>query len=107
MRYISAFLFACALMIPAAAQRQLDLMPMPSAYQLGGGQLPITATFSIDLTGHNEPRLERAAARFMRSLSRQTAIVFVKVPGNVPHATLLVRIDHASEAVQSLNENES
>jgi hexosaminidase len=107
MRYLLTALFLATLIMPAAAQRQLNLMPIPAAYQLGNGQLPITATFSVDLTGHNEPRLERAAARFLRTLSRQTAIVFVKVPSNVPHATLVVRTDHGSEAVQELNENES
>src|SRR5215470_2519258 len=76
--------FAALLSAPfASAQQQppLNLMPWPSSIETGSGNLPIDSSFSVALTGHTEPRLDRAVERFWRQLERQTAISLTQVPG--------------------------
>ena len=99
--------FALLLFSPAsrAQQRELNLMPMPASVQMGGGSLRIDSSFTVSLTGHTEPRLERAVQRFKRQLSRQTA---VPLPlKDAPKPTLLIQTDHASKEIQELGEGES
>lgn len=93
----------------ASAQDQLplNLMPYPSSVQRGSGNLKIDASFTAGLTGYSEPRLERAADRFLRTLHRQTAILVATKPGDAAKATLVVHTDHASKEIQELGEDES
>src|SRR5258706_13846628 len=62
--------------VGAQEQPKLNLMPMPATVQTGSGSLRIDASFSVALTGHTEPLLDRAVHRFTRQLSRQTALPF-------------------------------
>ncbi len=99
-----------ALLLGAAGSRAqehaaLNLMPWPANLQTGSGSLRIDSSFSVALTGHTEARLDRAAQRFLRQLSRQTAIPFSAKTSNRP--TLIVHTDHASKEVQELGEDES
>ena len=91
----------------AAAQSQapLNLMPMPASVQTGTGQLPITRTFSIAVTGAHDALLDTAVQRFKVQLSEQTGIPFRPKPDAAP--VLTVHADHGSEAVQKLGEDES
>jgi hexosaminidase len=105
---ISAIAFAlllCATCATAQDRAKLTLMPMPANLQTGTGDLRIDSSFSVALTGHTEPRLDRAAQRFLRQLSRQTAIPLSSKPSTKP--TLTVHTDHASKEVQELGEDES
>jgi hexosaminidase len=91
----------------ASAQEQprLNLMPWPANVQMGSGGLRINSSFSVVLTGHTEGRLDRAVQRFLRQLSRQTAL---PLSGKASaKATLTVHTDHASKEVQELGEDES
>src|SRR5258706_5175245 len=75
----SLLLICCLLTATANAQsapRELNLMPLPAAYQMGEGQLAIDGTFTVGLTGYREPRLNGAAQRFFRTLSRETGMAF-------------------------------
>jgi hexosaminidase len=95
-----------ALIATAAAaqpQPQLNLMPIPSSVQLGTGQLPIDASFSV--TGFHDWSLNGAVARFEEQLSRQTGIPFYPKP-DAP-TTLHVHVSHGREPVQKLGEDES
>ncbi len=85
-----------------------NLMPMPANVQMGSGNLAIDAGFTAQLTGHTEPRLERAVARFMQQLGKRTAIPRFAgaAPGGAP-ATLVIVTDHPSKPVQELGEDES
>src|SRR6266849_5300953 len=99
-----------ALLLRAAGSRaqeepRLNLMPYPANLQAGGGSLRIDSSFSVALTGHTEARLDRAAQRFLRQLSRQTAIPLSGRASAKP--TLSVHTDHASKEVQELGEDES
>ena len=71
-------LMLSALMIPLTVrpqgQRPLYLMPVPANVQIGSGHLLVDASFTVGFTGYTEPRLDRAAQRFLRQLSRQTGM---------------------------------
>src|SRR5712664_3302466 len=95
----------CAGGAKAQEQPQLNLMPLPANVQLGSGSLRVDSSFSVALTGHTEPRLDRAVQRFLRQLSRQTALPFSAKASTKP--TLTVHTDHASKEVQELGEDES
>jgi len=105
----SLLLICCLLTATANAQsapRELNLMPLPAAYQMGEGQLAIDGTFTVGLTGYREPRLNGAVQRFLRTLSRETGMAF---PQDCLKACvgLSVHTDHASKPVQELGEDES
>jgi hexosaminidase len=90
------------------SSRPLNLMPQPASVTPGAGALGIDANFTIALTGHAEPRLDRAAERFLSQLHRQTALLLSKRPARESaKATLVVRTDRASKDVQELGEDES
>ena len=86
-------------------QTRLNLMPLPANLQTSGGSLRIDSSFSVALTGHTEARLDRAVQRFLRQLSRQTAIPLSAKASAKP--TLTVHTDHASKEIQELGEDES
>jgi hexosaminidase len=88
-------------------QPQLNVMPLPSSYQVGNGRLLIQLSFSAALTGYREPRLERATQRFLTNLSRQTGMPLGMNIGDSADASLVIHTDHASKEVQELGEDES
>jgi hexosaminidase len=80
-------------------------MPLPASFQTGSGDLRIDSSFSVALTGHTEARLDRAVQRFLRQLSRETAL---PLPAKAsPKTTLTIHTDRASKEVQELGEDES
>jgi hexosaminidase len=90
------------------SSQPLNLMPQPASVTPGAGALRIDANFTVALTGHAEPRLDRAAERFLSQLHRQTALLLSKRPArDSAKATLVVRTDRASKDVQELGEDES
>jgi hexosaminidase len=91
----------------AETSSPLDLMPQPASLTPGSGALVIDAGFSIAFTGHTEPRMERAADRFLTQLRRQTALVLGKATHDAATATLVVHTDHASKDIQELGEDEA
>jgi hexosaminidase len=91
----------------AQTQRQLNLMPWPSSVQQGSGELRIDATFSVALTGHTEPRLDHAVARFLTQLNRETAFPNLAKGATSGKATLTIHTDHAGKEIQELGEDES
>ena len=102
--------FAASLQTPPLRpqdQAPLNLMPYPASVLRGAGSLKIDSSFTVALTGYSEPRLERAAERFLRTLHRQTALPVAAKPGDAAKATLLVHTDHPGKEVQELGEDES
>jgi hexosaminidase len=85
----------------------VNLMPMPAKVTLAVGRLMVMQSFSVAIAGYNEPRLEHAAQRFLRDLSRQTGYFLGERLADAAHATLTIRADHGSEPVQDLGEDES
>ena len=90
-----------------AQQPALNLMPVPASVQSGTGSLRVDSSFSVALSGHTEPRLDRAVARFLRQLARQTALPLSLKPVKAAKATLVVQTGHASKEIQEVGEDES
>jgi hexosaminidase len=100
----------------------LNLMPQPAEISMGEGRLAIDGSFTVDFAGYHdpqsrdeavrllrqEPRLQEAAVRLVRRLSKQTGIPMEDgfVPTS-PHPTLVIQVERAGEAVQSVREDES
>lgn len=80
-------------------------MPMPASVEPGTGQLPITQSFSVAVTGAHDASLDSEVQRFTTQLSRQTGIPFYSKPGAPP--TLQIHADHNRQAIQRLGEDES
>jgi hexosaminidase len=106
---ISIALIAIFLLVAGASaaqsQSQLPLMPMPASVQTGTGQLPITQSFSVTVSGVHDGSLDLEVRRFQAQLSRQTGIPFRPQAGDTP--TLQIHADQAREKVQKLGEDES
>src|SRR5579862_709734 len=89
----------------AQGQPQLNLMPMPASVQQGSGQLAITQSFSVAVTGAHDATLDAAVRRFAKQLSQLTGIPFRPAAGATP--TLTIHVDHGRDAIQKLGEDES
>src|ERR1700719_3600046 len=108
MRILWLILILCFFAYPSSAQSgpQSTLMPMPSSMRLGTGVLPIDASFSVELEGYREPRIDRAAQRFLRDLSHDNGIPMRNQISDPANATLVVRSEHANKPIQDVNEDE-
>ena len=105
-----ALVFLTGMLLPvttAAQQPSLNLMPLPAKAQLGTGSLHVDSAFTVALTGYQEPRLERAVARFLHQLALQTALPVSQKPAKSATASLVIQTDHASKEIQELGEDES
>lgn len=78
---------------------------MPSSVQQGAGQLPISTTFSVAVTGTKDAALDSGVQRFTKQLSVQTGIPFRVSDGVSP--TLTVHADKGLEPVLKLGDDES
>ena len=108
----SAFILSFVLLMLASSSNSQflpspSLIPQPSSFTPGAGALPIDVNFSLAFTGHNEPRLNRAAGRFLTQLRRQTGLLLNQPSSDAGKATLVIHTDHASKEVQQLGEDES
>ena len=92
-------------LIVAQSQPQLNLMPMPASVQAGTGQLLITQSFSVAVSGVRDASLDEEVQRFQTQLSRQTGMTFYRQAGSAP--TLQIHAEHRREVVQKLGEDES
>ena len=91
-----------------ALAQTYNLMPQPAELTPGSGRLVIDGSFRVALDGYQEPRLDAAAVRLLRRLSRVTGIPVSDVIEKDPaKASLVIHCDHAGEAVQSVREDES
>jgi len=86
----------------------LNLMPMPASIKMGSGELIVNPSFSVAISGHKEPRLQRAVDIFLSDLRRQTGMLplDMKVSDSSTGA-LLIHADSRSKEVQELGEDES
>ncbi|MGH9454675.1 MAG: beta-N-acetylhexosaminidase, partial [Terriglobia bacterium] len=76
--------------------------------QAGQVGLAITGSFTVALTGYQEPRLDRAAQRLVHRLSHRTGIPILDgITQDASAAMLMIHCDHAGEAVQTVGEDES
>src|SRR5437764_11675054 len=86
----------------------VNLMPVPAKLSLGQGRLTIDQTFSVLVTGENDPRVSGAVRRLFAQLSRQTGLPMRENKLNDPaKATLVIRCERRGAPVQSATEDES
>ncbi|HKF03152.1 MAG TPA: family 20 glycosylhydrolase [Candidatus Sulfotelmatobacter sp.] len=102
---LAGVFFAFTGLAISQSQPQLNLMPMPTGVQPGSGQLPITRSFSVAVTGTHDAALDLAVQRFTKHLSAQTGVLFRPQSGSTP--TLTVHANHGLEPIQKLGEDES
>jgi hexosaminidase len=101
--------FVAMAQVPQSLQlpSPINVMPLPATVTPGAGRLLVSQTFSVAIAGYNDPRLERAAHRFLRDLSRQTGYFLSERLADATHATLTIHAGHGSEPAQDLGEDES
>src|SRR5579863_4197043 len=92
-----AIVILISLFASAQSEPQLNLMPMPARVQQGSGQLAITQSFSVTVTGVHDATLDAAVKRFAKQLSVQTGIPFRPKDGAAP--TLTVHADKGLEPI--------
>ncbi len=103
---------ACALMLSTAlcaagqSQPTVRVMPLPASIEMDSGQLLIDRSFSVSVTGYHDPAFDRAIARFVVQLSRETGIPFWSASGG-RSPTLLIHAEHARANPQKLGDDES
>src|SRR5437588_8872720 len=86
----------------------LNLMPMPANIKMGAGQLGVDPSFSVAISGHKEPRLQRTVEIFLDHLRRQTGMLPLDMKvSDSSTGTLLIHADSRSKEVQELGEEES
>jgi hexosaminidase len=90
-----------------AQQPTLNFMPVPANVQAGTGSLRVDAAFSVALSGHTEPRLDRSVERFLHQLALQTALPLSTKPATNSKATLVIQTERASKEIQEVGEDES
>ncbi len=113
MKPLLVFLMVSFVFMPLLAQvpmipSNLALMPMPSSFQMGSGKLLIDPSFSIGISSHVDPVLERAVERFLENLRRQTGMVPLDMKiTDAASAVLVVRADQQAKSVLELGDDES
>src|SRR5881396_2684301 len=86
----------------------LNLMPMPANIKMGAGQLGVDPSFSVAISGHKEPRLQRTVEIFLDHLRQQTGMLPLDMKvSDSSTGTLLIHAESRSKEVQELGEDES
>jgi len=117
-RILSCLILA-ALLVPAGAAGpgstadqpsapRFPLMPVPAAMAPAVGALRIDGAIRVALTGYTEPRLTRAATRFLQRVQARTGIPLAAEPAAAPEsARIVIRCGGPGEKVQSVRADES
>src|SRR2546428_4434266 len=83
-------------------------MPMPANINMGAGQLGVDPSFSVAISGHKEPRLQRTVEIYLDDLRRQTGMLPLDMKvSDSSTGTLLIHAESRSKEVQELGEDES
>jgi hexosaminidase len=83
-------------------------MPQPSQLSIQEGRLSITSSFAAAVDRFEDARLDAAIARILNRIKNQTGVVIPATPATEKgSATLVVTVDAAGEAIQSVDEDEA
>jgi hexosaminidase len=116
MRFVFPIFLAVFAMLPMAQAQssiakspdaQSLLMPLPASLRAGTGQLAITQSFTVAITGAKEARITRAAQRLIERLALRTGIPLSAKLADPSRATLVLTAEKAGKPVQELGEDES
>ncbi|HSS99824.1 MAG TPA: hypothetical protein VLK33_22470, partial [Terriglobales bacterium] len=81
-------------------QKPITLMPLPSHFTAGSGQLIVDPSFTVTISGKGDGRLERAVDRFSDQLRIETGMLPVNIKTvNSGPATLVIHADKASKEI--------
>jgi hexosaminidase len=105
--FVIMLVFFTNLSTSAQSAPQLNLLPMPSTMQAGSGAMPVTQSFSVAIEGYKDPRIERAAVRFLQDVTLRTGLFVGIETVDANKATLVIHAERASKFVQELGEDES
>lgn len=84
------------------------LMPVPAVRQFQAGRLPVTAAFTVGVSGFSNPRLQAAAGRCLTRLADRTGLALD--PGQRAEAgaaTLEIQCQGAGREVPALEDDEA
>ncbi len=85
-----------------------SLMPLPAEIIPGNEEMGIDSSFRVGLSGNIGPRLERAAMRLAKRLTKVTGIPMIhKLTTSKEDAQFLIHVENKTAEVQSANEDES
>jgi hexosaminidase len=102
------FILCVSVVCSAQTQKPIALMPLPSHFTPGNGQLVVDPSFTIALNGKGDGRLQRAVDRFAAQLRIETGMLPVNIKTiSAEPATLVVHADKASKEIPELGEDES
>ena len=107
--WMVASFFLLGSITAADETRAVRLMPWPASVNVSSAApLVIQASFSVALRG-NDPHLHKAAEIFLNDLRRHTGSLPLdfSIAGNADQSQLAIDVDHPSEEVQKLGEDES
>jgi hexosaminidase len=96
----------CSVTMLAQAPFQNRLIPQPTEMTIGTGSLPLDSTFAVEVPGATDARLTDAIDRAVRRIERTTGLRHAG-RGVAGTTKLIVKVDHPSQPVQSLDEEES
>jgi hexosaminidase len=83
------------------------LMPQPAHLSTGTGSIPWTNAITVGVPHFSDQRLDDAIARTLEQMERKTGVHRQRSITTSSASTLVIDVDGAGEAVQSLDENES
>ncbi len=83
-----------------------SLMPLPAQMIPGQGEFLVDGNFSIATEGYRDALMMSATDRFIATLALETGIPLRNVVKN-QNASFVIKIEHASQPVQQLGEDES
>lgn len=92
--------------VAAQIQFQNQLMPQPAELSIGSGALALDSTFAVEVPGISDVRLTDAIDRAVRRIE-MTAGLRHAGRGVAGTTRLIVKVEHSSAPVQSLDEEES
>lgn len=100
--------FALVMSSLASAQTFTNtLLPEPSHLTAEAGSLPWNSSITVGVTHFSDRRLDDAITRTLERIERKTGIPRPREIGKNSEAILVVDVDGAGEATQSLDEDES
>ncbi|HMG03602.1 MAG TPA: beta-N-acetylhexosaminidase [Edaphobacter sp.] len=104
---ISGYTGSVAAQTPAASAFVNTLMPVPSHLSTGSGALAWTNAVTVGVTGFHDERLDNAITRSLEQIERRTGVPRQRSITTSSSSTLVIEVDGAGEAVQSIDEDES
>ena len=96
----------CSVHAMAQVHFQNNLMPQPAEISFGSDALALNSTFAVEVPGVSDARLTDAIDRDVRRIEMITGLRHAG-RGVAGTTRLVVRVEHASAPVQTLDEDES